>query len=110
MAREEFRECIGWDGATIVVPLSFITIETFEHFFGFECFHPLGYYLEAEVMSQVRNGPHNDCVIAILFHILHEGLVDLYACHRQLFQMGERRIPRSEIINGKCNSKISHEG
>src|SRR5438552_11354367 len=96
--REEFRKRVSWDRAAIVISLGFVTIECFQHFFGFERFHALGYDFEPEVVSQVSDGPYNDCNVSIVFYIEIKGTVDFYACYGVLREISERRITGSEII------------
>ena len=62
-------------------------------------FHPLGSHTQVQAVGHGDDGPDDGGVVGIRLDVAHEGAVDLQRIDRQLFQIGERRIARSEIVH-----------
>ena len=64
----------------------------------------------AKVFRQGDDGAHNGGFARLQMHILHEGTVDLQLLHRQAFQIGQRRVAGTKIIDGKADTGRAQGG
>src|SRR6185436_538151 len=62
---------------------------------------------EAEVMAELDGGAHDGGVAAIGFHAAHESAVDLELVHRELLDVGERRVARAIIVDRGGDPEIA---
>jgi hypothetical protein len=62
---------------------------------------------QTQVVREVHHRGNDGRVLRIAFEALHEGLVHLQLIDPELPQVAERRVPGSEIVDGKVDAELS---
>ena len=70
-------------------------------------FNTLCNHLAFEVMTQFNDGTDNGGIPGTIGHILQEGLIDFKHVDRQAFQIGQGRIPGTEIVNSYRDTQFA---
>ena len=68
--------------------------------------HAFGHHRESQVVREVDGGAHDHRVVLTGLHAHHKRFVDLEFIHRQALEVGQRRIPRAEIVDGQLEALL----
>lgn len=63
-------------------------------------------HAQAQVMGQIDGGAHDPGVVLVRLHAHHERLADLELIDRQALRAGQRRVARSEIVDGQLEAAL----
>ena len=67
--------------------------------------YALGNHLAVEGLGQADHALDDGQVIPVIEHVTHKTLVDLEQLCGQLFQVGQRRVARPEIVQRKTHAQ-----
>ncbi len=68
--------------------------------------HAFGNRGQTQVVSEVHHRGNDGRVLCIAFEAMHEGLVHLQLIDPELPQVAERRVPGSEVVDGKVDAEL----
>ena len=86
--------------AADVVALREVTAEFGESRVRAGVLDTFGNDVEGEVARQVGDRPHDGLIVRVPVDVGDEALVDLHLVDRQAGQVSERRVARTEIVDG----------
>ncbi|MNJ48308.1 hypothetical protein D3C77_434980 [compost metagenome] len=85
------------------IPLIQITPQPLQKLQLLRQLHPFGNHRQIQAPGHGYNGADDLRIVGVLRRIAHKRLVDLQRIHRQALEVGQRRIPGTEIIHGKAH-------
>ena len=59
--------------------------------------------MKPERLPQSHDGGADASIVFVLSDVADEGTIDLERVQRKTFEVGERRIPRAEVVNGDAD-------
>jgi len=90
------------------VALQVVAAVGFEEFQLFDGFYALADHLQVQGVGHDDDGLDDLAVFLAAWHILQEGSVDLQDVQRQAFEVGQRRVTGTEVIDRQGHALGAH--
>ncbi len=104
--REQVSDSLGGQGFGEEVALGQVAAHPPEPLELFLCLHALGYDFETQSVHQTDHGRHQHPRPGVFAEPADEGAVDLDEIYGEPPEVGERGVPRAEVVQDRTHAEV----